>query len=113
MQERCYESGSCAQIICAILGVHPSCFGPTSVQFKGEINDALPRKRHQQRHLEFCALYLLSRKSWVRVPPGAPLFWMALIRHYLREQMVTPIVCFCDRVPGGRTTDVFSLFFCL
>ena len=30
------------------------CFSPTSVQFKGEINDALPRKRHQKRHLEFC-----------------------------------------------------------
>ena len=29
-------------------------FGPASVQFKGEINDALPRKRHQKRHLEFC-----------------------------------------------------------
>jgi hypothetical protein len=29
-------------------------FSPTSVQFKGEINDALPRKRHQKRHLEFC-----------------------------------------------------------
>ena|SRR6267154_1929341 len=27
---------------------------PNSVQFKGEINDALPRKRHQKRHLEFC-----------------------------------------------------------
>ena len=30
------------------------CFSPNSVQFKGEINDALPRKRHQKRHLEFC-----------------------------------------------------------
>jgi hypothetical protein len=29
-------------------------FGPTSGQFKGEINGAHPRKRHQQRHLEFC-----------------------------------------------------------
>jgi leucyl-tRNA synthetase len=29
-------------------------FGPSSVQLKGEINDALPRKRHQKRHLEFC-----------------------------------------------------------
>jgi hypothetical protein len=33
--------------------IGPSCFSPTSVQFKGEINDALPRKRHQKRHLEF------------------------------------------------------------
>jgi hypothetical protein len=38
----------------AILGVHPNSFSPTSVQFKSEINGALPRKRHQQRHLEFC-----------------------------------------------------------
>jgi len=37
---------------------------------------------------------------------------MALIRHYLGEQMFTPIACFVGRVPGGRTTDVFSLFFC-
>jgi hypothetical protein len=29
-------------------------FSPTSVQFKDEISDAFPRKRHQQRHLEFC-----------------------------------------------------------
>jgi hypothetical protein len=59
-------------IICAILGVHPSGFSPPSVQFKSEINDALPRKRHQKRHLEFCAAYLLSRGSPVRVWPGAP-----------------------------------------
>src|SRR5947199_4023360 len=50
----------------------PISFSPTSVQFKGEINDALPRKRHQQRHLEFCTAYLLSRGSGVRVSPGAP-----------------------------------------
>jgi hypothetical protein len=61
---------------CAIQGVHPNCFSPTSVHFKGEINDALPRKRHQMRHLEFCAVYLLSRMSWVRVPPGAPLHFL-------------------------------------
>src|SRR6266576_1458809 len=41
-------------------------FSATSVQFKGEVNDALPRKRHQQRHLEFLTAYLLSR-------PHAPL----------------------------------------
>ena len=35
-------------------GVRPKVFGPTSVQFKGEINDVFPRKRHQKRHLEFC-----------------------------------------------------------
>src|SRR5437899_2145315 len=73
MQERCYEGGSCVQKNCAILGVHPTTFSPSSVQFKGEINDALPRKRHQQRHLEFCTAYLLSRGSGVRVSPGAPL----------------------------------------
>jgi hypothetical protein len=38
-------------------------FGPISVQFKGEINDALPRKRRQKRHLEFCIAHLLSRES--------------------------------------------------
>src|SRR6266853_2104592 len=73
MQERFYESGSCVQKNCASLGVHPSCFSPSSVQFKGEINGALPRKRHQKRHLEFCTAYLLSRGSGVRVSPGAPL----------------------------------------
>ena len=51
-----------------IPGIHP-----TSVQFKGEINDALPRKRHQKRHLEFCTTHLLCRGSAVRVSPGAPL----------------------------------------
>src|SRR5438067_10045938 len=30
------------------IGVHPKHFSPSSVQFKGEINDALPRKRHQR-----------------------------------------------------------------
>jgi hypothetical protein len=38
-------------------------FSPTSVQFKSEINDAFPRKRHQKRHLEFCTARLLSRRS--------------------------------------------------
>src|ERR1700674_4681537 len=73
MQEHFYESGNCVQIICATLGVHPKHFSPTSVQFKSEINDALPRKRHQKRHLEFCTAYLLSRGSGVRISPGAPL----------------------------------------
>jgi hypothetical protein len=35
-------------------GLDDLIFGQTSVQFKGEINDALPRKRHQKRDLEFC-----------------------------------------------------------
>jgi len=34
---------------CAILGVHPSPFRPTSVQLKSEINGAFHCKRHQQR----------------------------------------------------------------
>src|SRR5439155_9559019 len=38
--------------------IHLISFSPSSVQFKGEINDALPRKRHQKRHLEFCSAYL-------------------------------------------------------
>src|SRR5579859_6092004 len=72
MQERSYKSGSCVQKNCASLRVHPNSFSPTSVQFKGEINDALPRKRHQMRHLEFCAAHLRTRGSGVRVSPGAP-----------------------------------------
>jgi len=51
-------------------------FSPTSVQFKSEINDAPPRKRHQKRPLDFYTAHLLSRMSWVRVPPGAPLHFI-------------------------------------
>ena len=47
-------------------------FSPTSVQLQGEISDALPRKRHQKRHLECCTAYLLSRGPQVRVLRGAP-----------------------------------------
>src|SRR2546426_879241 len=61
------------QLRIVVLDGGPTTFSPSSVQFKGEINDALPRKRHQQRHLEFCTAYLLSRGSGVRVSPGAPL----------------------------------------
>src|SRR6266480_4573822 len=67
-------------------------FSPSSVHFKGEISDALPRKRHQQRHLEFCTAYLLSRGSGVRVSPGAPLHFFstscARSGHLLFGQMV-------------------------
>src|SRR5881394_3204915 len=67
-------------------------FSPSSVHFKGEISDALPRKRHQKRHLEFCTAYLLSRGSGVRVSPGAPFhfFSMTCARgdHLLFGQMV-------------------------
>jgi hypothetical protein len=66
----------------ASLGIHPKVFGPTSVQFKGEINDTLPRKRHQKRHLEFCTAYLLSRRSGVRIPPGAPFFSITWCRFH-------------------------------
>jgi len=41
---------------CAITGVHPTSFTPTSVQLKSEINGAFPCKR-QKRHLEFSTLY--------------------------------------------------------
>jgi hypothetical protein len=51
----------------------PQPFSPSSVQLKSEINGAFLCKRHQQRHLEFCTVYLLSRGSGVRASPGAPL----------------------------------------
>jgi hypothetical protein len=31
-------------------------------------------KRHQMQHLEFCTTLRRTRRSGVRVPPGAPLF---------------------------------------
>src|SRR5437667_11255421 len=65
------------------------CFSPRSVQFKGKINDALPRKRHQKRHLEFCTAYLLSRGSPVRGWPGAPLFWNSLKQYELDKTVFT------------------------
>ena len=67
------ENGNCVQIICAIQGVHPSHFSPTSVQFKGEINGASLCKRHQKQHLEFLTAFLRTRRPGVRIPPGAPL----------------------------------------
>jgi hypothetical protein len=42
---------------------YPKHFSPSSVQLKSEINGAFLCKRHQQRHLEFCTVYLLSRMS--------------------------------------------------
>ena len=69
-------------------------FSPSSVHFKGEISDALPRKRHQKRHLEFCTAYLLSRGSGVRISPGAPFHFFsttcARSDHLLFRQMVGP-----------------------
>src|SRR2546429_9142260 len=70
LQESFYESGNCVQIICAILGVHPKGFRPTSVQFKGRINSDKARKRHQTRHLEFYTPQLLTEGLQVRVLPG-------------------------------------------
>src|ERR1700692_1026448 len=55
-----------------LLSDTPSHFSPTSVQLKSEINGAFPCKRHQQQHLEFCTILLRTRRSGVRVPPGAP-----------------------------------------
>jgi hypothetical protein len=63
---------------------HPNRFGPTSVQFKSEINGASLCKRHQKRHLEFCVAYLLSRGLRVRISPGAPFF------NYLQEILDFP-----------------------
>jgi hypothetical protein len=34
----------------------------------------LVRKRHQNKHLDFDLVLLRTRRSGVRVPPGAPLF---------------------------------------
>jgi hypothetical protein len=85
------------------LGVHPNIFGPTSVQFKSEINDAFPRKRHQKRHLEFCTAHLLSRMLWVRIPPGAPLPFSF---NDLCEHMT---VCFFDRWSGMPDYSVSPL----
>jgi hypothetical protein len=72
MQERFYESGSCVQKNCAILGVHPKGFRPTSVQFKGRINSDKARKRHQTRHLEFYTPQLSTEGLQVRILPGEP-----------------------------------------
>src|SRR6266481_4970123 len=82
-------------------------FSPTSVQFKGEISDALPRKRHQKRHLEFCTAYLLSRGSPVRVWPGAPLFWNSLKPYELDKTVFTTAICFFDRWSGERSLAFF------
>jgi len=67
------KSGNCVPIICAIQGVHPKDFSPTSVQFKNEINGAFLCKRHQEQHLEFLTALLRTRRPGVRIPPGAPL----------------------------------------
>jgi len=54
-----------------LLGMQPERFQSNFGPVQGEISDALPRKRHQRRHLEFCNAYLLSRMAQVRVLPGA------------------------------------------
>jgi hypothetical protein len=52
---------------------YPNHFSPSSVQLKSETNGVFLCKRHQQRHLEFCTVYLRTRGAGVRVSPGAPL----------------------------------------
>src|SRR6267143_6610160 len=100
MKEHFYESGSCVQKkLCQLRG-SPHVFSPSSVQLKSEINGALPRKRHQTRHLEFCTAYLLSSGSRVRVSPGAPLFWNSLKQYELDKTAFTPTICFFDRWSG-------------
>jgi len=46
----------------------PQNFRPTSVQFKGRINNGKARKRHQTRHLEFYASLLTAECSTVELP---------------------------------------------
>jgi len=48
-------------------------FSPSSVQFKSEINGAFLCKRHQKQHLKFWNTVLRSKRSRVRITPGAPL----------------------------------------
>jgi hypothetical protein len=64
---------TCSDALFTRVGVHPSHFSPTSVQFKGEINGAFLCKRHQKQHLEFLTAFLRTRRPGVRIPPGAPL----------------------------------------
>src|SRR6267143_4055373 len=111
MKEHFYESGSCVQKkLCQLRG-SPHVFSPSSVQLKSEINGALPRKRHQTRHLEFCTAYLLSRGSRVRVSPGAPLFWNSLKQYELDKTAFTPTICFFDRWSGMAELWHFSPLF--
>src|SRR5205809_6880264 len=88
-------------------------FSPSSVHFKGEISDALPRKRHQKRQLEFCTAYLLSRGSGVRVSPGAPLHFFsttcARSDHLLFRQMdITDADT--GLIEGGHGSQVNELY---
>ena len=72
MQESFYESGNCVQIICAIQGVHPSDFSPTSVQLKSEINGECSCKRHQRQHLEFSTTLFGTRRTVVQIHSPRP-----------------------------------------
>jgi len=48
--------------------------GLISVSLCGSECRPLARKRHQNKHLDFDLVLLRTRRSGVRVPPGAPLF---------------------------------------
>ena len=48
-------NGTVCPFFCLTRGVHPKNFSPTSVQFKGEINDALPRKPDAALRVVDCA----------------------------------------------------------
>ena len=76
-----------------------SRFGPTSVQLKSEINGAFLCKRHQQQHLEFCTTSLRTRRSGVRVPPGAPLYsFQSLI---VVQRFICSVTYFLGRLGHG------------
>ena len=68
--------------------IGPRDIAPTSVRLKSEINDALPPKRHQTRHAEFCAAHLLSSESGAKVcTRGRGLTAHGLSRVFLVEHL--------------------------
>jgi hypothetical protein len=108
MQESFYESGNCVQIICAIQGVHPKDFSPTSVQFKSEINGAVPCKRHQRQHLEFFTTFFGTRRTVVQIHSPRPLLLGPAIYGH-RDGRGAP-----GAAPGGGCfKSICPVFFCL
>ena len=81
----------------------PDQFSPTSVQFKSEISDAFPRKRHQKRHLEFCTAHLRSRVSGVRISPGAPSPPISFDPNELAKSTFIAVSCERSRTFCGST----------
>ena len=62
MQERSFKSGSCVQKNCAILGVHPIQFSPTSVQNGPFSRRILVADLSQLRtFFGFCALFFIVK----------------------------------------------------